>query len=303
MSAGTTGHLEAVQVKYDPNRITYDQLLQVFWRSTDPTDANGQFGDRGAEYRSVIFYDGEAQRASAEASKAALAAQGKFAKPLVTTIVPAAAFYKAENEHQDFYKTNPAGFRSNMAGSGRDAFLDRVWGDDRIMKELESRYAQLDKAASLKALTKLQYDVTQRDQDEPPYRNAYWDSKEEGIYVDIVSGEPLFSSKDKFDAGTGWTSFMRPLEPANIVYRESGGVFSSTTQVRSRYADSFIGDVFNDGPSSTGLRFCTNSASLRFIPAEPPAGAARIRRIRQHVQGGWRTMRNEFIFLKSCIAA
>jgi peptide methionine sulfoxide reductase msrA/msrB len=270
VSSGKTGHVEAIQVYYDPTKITYEELLDYLWKHIDPTDAGGQFVDRGAQYRGAIFYHDEEQKRLAEKSREALSKSGEFNKPIVTEILKFAKFYEAEDYHQDYYKKHPLRYKYYRYASGRDQFLEKAWGKrtEAIKPKQGESYHRPDEATLKKILTPMQYEVTQRNGTESPFQNEYWDNHKEGIYVDIVSGEPLFSSKDKFESGTGWPSFTRPLEPEDIVEKEDRGFFMKRIEVRSKLGDSHLGHVFNDGPPPTGLRYCMNSAALRFIPKE-----------------------------------
>jgi peptide methionine sulfoxide reductase msrA/msrB len=293
VSSGSTGHAESVQVAYDPNRVSYEQLLEAFWHNVDPTDGGGQFCDRGNQYRSAIFYENEAQKAAALASKQALEASHRLPGAVVTQVVPLPAFYAAEEYHQDFYKKNPVRYHSYRAGCGRDHRLAQLWGKDAGTHAAAAPAAapsaagphgsqpkakgggsdvkqgewKKPSAQQLKStLTPLQYRVTQEEGTEPAFHNEYWNNHQPGIYVDVVSGEPVFSSLDKFDSGTGWPSFTRPLEPKNVTTRTDLSLGMPRVEVRSAHAGSHLGHVFDDGPAPTGKRYCLNSAALRFIP-------------------------------------
>ncbi len=237
--SGETGHYEAVQISFNPELISYEDLLRVFILQIDPTDPGGQFADRGSQYKTAIFYHDDSQKNQAEKFLQSL----QYDKPIATQILMATKFYEAEDYHQDYHSKQPLRYQFYREGSGRSRYIDA---------QLKSK------------LSAEQYAVTQQCGTERPFDNEYWDNHEEGIYVDIVSGEPLFASSHKFDSGTGWPSFFQPINPNSIVEIEDTSHGMRRIEVRSRLSDSHLGHLFYDGPH--GVRYCINSSALRFVP-------------------------------------
>lgn len=274
------GHREVVLVTYDPAQVTYGNLVEHIIKHGNPTDAAGSFGDRGLEYAPAIYYADEAERTEARRVIDAIDALGVFAAPLPLLVTPRVAFWPAEEYHQDYATKNSFKYSFYRTASGRDAFIKKYWGDsadtfvvphaDKTSVSKEGTWTSFAKPSheDLRTrLTSLQYEVTQEDGTETPFDNPYDKLYDEGIYVDIVSGEPLYSSRDKYDSGTGWPSFTKPIAADAVTLHEDNTFFSKRTEVRSRYADSHLGHVFDDGPKDRGgLRYCMNSAALRFIP-------------------------------------
>lgn len=253
---GKTGAAETVEVTYNPERIPLESLLGLYYRTVDPTSVNRQGNDRGTQYRTGIYYTDPADRAIIEKSLHELAASTSGQIAIETG--PLINFYPAEEYHQDYLDKKPGGY----CHIDPELFeVARNFTPPRSSRPSDTELRQ--------TLTPLQYDVTQHAATELPFANEYYDEFRPGIYVDVVTGEPLFLSSDKFESGCGWPAFSRPIDDSLIVERRDLSHGMDRTEVSSRNGGSHLGHVFPDGPTETGgLRYCINSASLRFIPLE-----------------------------------
>ena len=250
-----TDHAETVKVTYDPNKISLDKLLQYYFRVIEPTSINKQGNDRGRQYRTGIYYQNEQDKAVIEAALKTL--QSKYQAPIQIEVEPLKNYVEAEEYHQDYLKKNPNGY----------CHIDIKKADEPLIDD--KKYPKPSDAELKQKLTALQYDVTQGKHTERSFSNEYWDNFAPGIYVDITTGEPLFSSKDKFESGCGWPSFTKPIAAEVAEYQKDNSFNMTRIEVLSRSGHAHLGHVFDDGPRDKGgLRYCINSASIKFIPLD-----------------------------------
>jgi len=248
-----SGHAETVHITYDSTKVSLNTLLKYYFRIIDPTSVNKQGNDSGVQYRTGIYYQNDEDKQIA--LNAIKEEQKKYSKPIVIEVEKLKRFDKAEEYHQDYLKKNPNGYCHINLNKASEAIID------------ENKYQKPSNEVLKKKLSDLEYQVTQEAATERAFTHEYYKNQEDGIYVDITTGEPLFSSKDKYDAGCGWPSFTKPIATEVVNYKKDSSHGMNRVEVRSRAGEAHLGHVFEDGPRDRGgLRYCINGASLRFIP-------------------------------------
>ncbi|MEZ4104172.1 MAG: peptide-methionine (S)-S-oxide reductase MsrA [Candidatus Paceibacterota bacterium] len=282
VSTGKTAHREAVEVTFDPEKISLKQILDIYWSHIDPTDANGQFADRGFQYTTAIFYNSENQKQIAEDSKERLNKSGLFDEPIATTILPFTTFFPAEEYHQNYYLKAADYYNQYKKASGRTDFIEETWAKDAALHFLNDKtdiktdntsvdiwkpktYNEKEISTLQKKLPEETYHIVAENGTEPAFNNQYWNNHEAGIYVDVVTGDPLFSSTHKYDSNTGWPSFYQTIKNAPVTEHQDLDYGLVRIEVRSQ--GGHLGHIFNDGPKEHGgYRYCINSLALNFVP-------------------------------------
>ena len=262
---GNTGHAETVHVRYEPAQVSLKTLTEQFFKIVDPLSVNRQGNDVGSQYRTGIYFVDSADKDVI--AQVMQTVQADYSKTLAVELQPLTSFYRAEEYHQNYLKKNPGGYCHINFDSLSE--LEDAPGACPRPTGTRLSYARPSRAELEKTLSPEAYSITQLGATERPFTGEYWDNKKRGIYVDVVTGEPLFSSSDKFESGSGWPSFTQPIAPEALMEKEDRSQGMLRTEVKSRNGESHLGHVFDDGPREQGgLRYCINSAALRFIAYE-----------------------------------